>query len=172
MTVRVFSRAPRVSLTLNGKLLGTHQPDPESHTATFLVPYAPGRLVARNVGTADAPFVLHTAGEASALRLTADRPLIEASPHDLAYIDVAVTDSEGRVVPDAEVPLTVSCSGPATVTAGNGSCNDMQSFRSLTPKTFRGRALVIVRPTKQKGDITVTVTAAGIGSQKAIIKTK
>ena len=38
----------------------------------------------------------------------------------------------------------------------------MESFRSLTPKTFRGKAIAIIQPTGEKGDIRLTVSSEGL----------
>ena len=73
-------------------------------------------------------------------------------------------DKDGNVVPDAIVPVRIQLTGNATVAAsGNGGYDDMESFRSLTPKTFRGRAIAIIQPTGEKGDIRLTVSSEGLG---------
>lgn len=172
MTVHVYSRSPKVSLTLNGKLLGIKDTDKATYTATFEVPYAPGELIARNIGKDKSSFVLTTAGEPSAIRLKADRAEINACHQDLSFISIEVVDQEDNMVPDAEVPLQISSEGPASIIAGNGSYIDLQSFRSLTPKTFRGRALAIVQPEGNAGKVTVRATAEGMTEQSITILTK
>ncbi len=172
MTVHVYSRSPKVSLTLNGQLLGIRETDKETYTATFEVPYTPGELVAQNIGKDKSKFTLKTAGAPATIRLTADRQTINASHHDLSFISIEVLDKDGNVLPDAALPLTISYQGEATVIAGNGSYDDMQSFRSLTPKTFRGRAQAIVQPNGKAGECTVTVSAKGMKSQSVTITLK
>ncbi len=172
MTVHVYSRSPKVSLTLNGQLLGIRETDKETYTATFEVPYTPGELVAQNIGKDKSKFTLKTAGAPATIRLTADRQTINASHHDLSFISIEVLDKDGNVLPDAALPLTMSYQGEATVIAGNGSYDDMQSFRSLTPKTFRGRAQAIVQPNGKAGECTVTVSAKGMKSQSVTITLK
>ncbi len=172
MTVHVYSRSPKVSLTLNGQLLGIRETDKETYTATFEVPYTPGELVAQNLGKDKSKFTLKTTGAPAEIRLTADRQTIKSSRHDLSFISIEILDKDGHVLPDAAVPLTISCQGDATVIAGNGSYDDMQSFRSLTPKTFRGRAQAIVQPNGSEGECTVTVGATGMKSQSVTITIK
>lgn len=169
MTVNIYSRSPKVSLTLNGHLIGIKETDKDNYTATFEVPYTPGELVARNIGKDKAAFTLNTAGEAAAIRLTPDRVNIGKSHHDLSFVNIEIVDKNGNVLPDAEIPLEISFSGPATITAGNGSYDDMKSFRSLTPKTFRGRALAIVQPQNREGKCTVTVKAERLTAQSVTI---
>lgn len=47
----------------------------------------------------------------------------------------------------------------------------MKSFRSLTPNTFRGRAIAIVQPNEEKGEIQVKVSAKGLEEASLIIET-
>ena len=47
----------------------------------------------------------------------------------------------------------------------------MKSFRSLTPNTFRGKAIAIVQPDGEKGDIQVKVSAKGLEDASIVITT-
>ena len=47
----------------------------------------------------------------------------------------------------------------------------MKSFRSLKPKTFRGKAIAIVQPNAEKGTITLTVSAEGLPEAAIVIET-
>lgn len=165
MTVNVYSRAPKVKLYLNGKPVGEKEVNPDTYTASFEVPYEPGQLKAVNLmkkkETASA--VLTTAGAPACIRLTADRLRIKADRNDLAYVKIEVLDKDGLPVPDSVLPLKIGFSGKGSVIAsGNGSMNDMESFRSLTPKTFRGKAIAIVQPTGEEGTVRLTVSAEGL----------
>ena len=163
MQVNVYSRSPRVQLYLNGQLIGEQSTDPECYTATFSVPYVPGCLVARNVGKEKSEVTLTTVGKAIGLRLVADRTQLQASTTDLSYIRVEVVDSEGRVLPDAALPLSIRVEGKGRlIAAGNGAYKDMKSFRSNSPDTFRGKALAIVQPTGEEGEILVKVICPGM----------
>ena len=84
---------------------------------------------------------------------------------------IQVIDKDGNEVPDAVVPVSIRLTGNATIAAsGNGSYADMESFRSLTPKTFRGKAIAIIRPTGEKGDICLTVSAEGLGEASVTLQ--
>lgn len=116
--------------------------------------------------------VLTTTGKPAAIRLVADKLQLQASKNDLVYVKIEVVDENGNVVPDADIPVTIECSGKGTVLAGgNAAPDDMDSFRSFTPKTFRGRAIAIVQPNEEPGDITLTVSAGGLKQSSVIIKT-
>lgn len=172
MEVRVYSRSRKVSLSLNGKLIGVKETNKNNYTATFHIPYEPGSLIASNVGKDNSEFSLRTAGEPSQIVLKADRTEITSSPDDLSYINISVVDNEGNVVPDAAVLLKIDVEGDANVIAGNGSFDDMKSFRSMTPTTFRGKALAIVRPIGKSGRLILQVSSKGLQSNKITINMK
>ena len=156
-------------LYLNGKLIGEKETGKENYTATFEVPYEPGILKAVN-SKGKEEFILKTAGEPAAIRLTADRNTIKACKNDLSYVKIELVDKDGNVVPDTSLPVKIACSGKGTVIAGgNAAYDDMKSFRSLTPNTFRGRAIAIVQPTEEKGEIRVTVSAEGMEDASVLI---
>ena len=56
------------------------------------------------------------------------------------------------------------------IAAGNAAYDDMKSFRSLTPNTFRGKAMAIVQPDEAKGTIQLTVSAEGLEDVSILIK--
>ena len=174
MTVHVYSRSPKVRLYLNNRLIGEQETTPDTYTASFEVPYEPGQLKACIVKgkkeTASAE--LNTTGSPASIRLTADRSKIKADKNDLSYVKIEVLDKNGRVIPDCDLPLEIKSSGKGSVIAsGNGSADDMRSFRSLTPKAFRGKAIAIVQPDIQAGNIHLTVSAKGLPEANITIET-
>lgn len=176
MDVRVFSKSPIVRLELNGKVIGEQTIDTNTGiTATFKVPYEAGVLkaIALENGNEVAVKELRTTGEPAKVKLTADRSSIKASRNDLSYIKVEITDEQGNVIPDASIPVTFTVSGDGEI-AGSGNANptDMESFNNKVCSTFRGQALVILRPTKndKKGTITLKAEAKGLGSSEIEVK--
>lgn len=116
--------------------------------------------------------MLTTAGEPVAIRLTADRNKIRACKNDLSYVKIELVDKDGNVVPDTSLPVKIECMGKGTVIAGgNAAYDDMKSFRSLTPNTFRGRAIAIVQPNEETGEIHVKVSAKGLKEASLLIET-
>ena len=164
LKVQVYAKGEKVELYQDGKLIGSAPAGREQkHTATFTVPWRPGTLravVHRNGFTAET--TLSSAGPAVALRLTPERTDLAASRDELAYVKVEVVDAEGRVVPDAVVPVDFNVSGSARLRAtGNGNASDAASFTSPSRRTWNGRALVILQPTRS-GDIELTANAPGL----------
>ena len=86
--------------------------------------------------------------------------------------EVWFADKDGKLIPDCSIPLEIKSTGKGSViAAGNGSADDMKSFRSLKPKTFRGKAIAIVQPNAEKGTITLTVSAKGLPEAAIVIET-
>jgi len=176
MSVSVYSNYPSVRLELNGKEIGTKPVSNETKlTATFEVPYQPGELKA--IGLRDTVVagikILKTTGVASKIRLTPDRTSIRANRNDLSYVMVELTDEDGLLVPDGDLAITFAITGDGAAAAiGNANPSDMRSFKSPVCMTFRGRGLVILRPTGNPGEITLSAKAEGIGAEttKIIVK--
>ena len=176
MRVNVYSRSPRVRLYRDGTPVGESEVDPETYTATFEVPYAPGELKAVNLDARrreGAAAVLETTGASAAIRLTPDRTDVRADRNDLAWVKVEIVDAKGRTVPDAAVKVSLAAARAGSIIAsGNGAYADMESFRSLTPTTFRGKAVAVLQLTMEPGNITLTVTAEGFPEATLTLETR
>jgi beta-galactosidase len=175
MDVRVFTKSPLVRLELNGKVIGEQAIDTKTGiTANFKVPYEPGVLkaIALDEGNEVASKELKTTGTPAKVKLTADRSEINASRNDLSYISVEITDDQGNVIPDATIPVTFTVSGIGKI-AGSGNANptDMESFNNPVCKTFRGKALAILRPLEDKksGTINLMAEADGLETGEVVI---
>ena len=173
MRVNVYSRSPKVRLYKDNVLLGEKVVDPNTYTATFEVAYQPGELKAVNLKgkKEESSVILKTSAAPASIRITPDRNRIAASKQDLSYVNIEILDKDGNIVPDANLPIQIKFSGEGSVIAsGNGGYDDMESFRSLTPKTFRGKAVAIVQPNGKAGSIELSVSAEGLKGAKTIIE--
>ena len=74
-----------------------------------------------------------------------------------------VCDAQGRLVPDAAVPLTFEVTGQARLRAA-GSANPfgIESFQDERTRSFHGRALAIVQPGMRRGEAVVRVASPGL----------
>jgi beta-galactosidase len=167
MQVEVYSGAEKVRLYLNDKLIGEKPTSREQEfKALFGVPYVPGTLKAVGVrgDRAVAESVVTTAGKPAKLRLTADRKVLQADGQDLSFIAVEALDAEGRLQPDADQEVQFAINGPGVIAAvGNGDGKDTATYHTDRRKLFQGRALVVVRTSRQAGPIHLTGTAPGLG---------
>jgi len=174
LTVNVYTRYPEVRLELNGKVVGQEKVSADDLTASFKFDYQPGTLkaVAFDNGKAVDSVTLSTPGKPVKLRLSADRKQIRASRNDLAYVTAEVVDADGRLVPDAVIPLQFTISGNGQIAAtGSASPMDMQSFQKPEHRTFRGKCLVIVRPNGKAGKIRLTARGDGLTGSHLVIET-
>lgn len=174
LKVNVYTRASGVRLYLNDALVGEGQTN-DLYTASFQVPYRPGKLKAVELdeaGREGASALLETVGEPVSLRLVADRRKLAADGQDLSYILIEQVDRAGNVVQTSGQKVSITAQGDAgiLIASGTASPNDMHSFQSLTPALFRGRAMLIVRSGKKKGKMTVRVSADGL--KEAVINIK
>ena len=176
MQVETYSAAEKVRLFLNGKLVGEQLTGrAQQYKASFTVPYQPGTLKAVGVrgDRAVAESVLTTAGAPARVRLTADRESPRADGQDLSFITAEAVDAGGRWQPNADQELRFSITGPGVIAAvGNGDGEDADSYQSDRRKLFQGRALIVVRTSKQSGSIQVTAATPGLVSGVVTIQTK
>ena len=172
VTVEVYADADHVELQLDGTPVARAEVGAERpQTAVLETLYTPGELVAVALrdGTEVGRTALRTAAAAT-LTASADRPVLRDDADDLAYLTIELRDAAGVLVTGADRPVTVQVSGAGEL-AGMCSANPRttERFADTTWRTFDGRALAVVRPTTS-GEITVTVSAEGLGEQALTLR--
>jgi len=171
--VEVYSKYPKVRLYLNKELVGEQATTVEQQfKATFAVPYVAGELKA--VGILDnkevETVILQTAGNAAKIRLIPDRKKILADGQDLSFVTIEVTDTEGRIEPNAENRLQFKIDGPGVIAGvDNADIKDLDPYVSSSRKAWHGRALVVVRSKGNAGSIKLTVSSSGLPDAIATI---
>lgn len=173
LQVRVFTKASRVRLELNGKLVGEKNMTPEDkYIALYEVPYQPGELKATALenGRESAVKALKTSGEPSAVRLTADRNKLKSDRNDLAFVKIEIVDENGQLVPQDSVKLEIRLSGNGELAAsGNANPKDMASVNRTQINTYQGRAQAVIRPSG-KGQIKLIVDSKGLKSGEVTVQ--
>ena len=176
LQVEVYSGAERVQLFLNGKLIGEKPTGKEQEfKAVFSVPYAPGMLKAIGLrgDRQVAENVLTTAGQPTALRVKADRTILQADDQDLSFITVEAVDAKGLPDLRADQEIQFEITGPGTIAAvGNGDGRDAASYQTNRRKLFDGRALVVIRSSRQAGTIKVTARSTVLGDGSLTLDAK
>ena len=166
LRVNVYTREARVRLSINGRIIGDQDVNPDNYTATFRVAYEPGELKAEVVRGKKAEAVLRTSGAPASIQFEPVNEIITASHNDLAYVYIKVVDSDDNLCPTAEIPLDIKTSGARHIAiAGTAHPYDLRSFRSLNPTTFRGQALLVIQPQEEKGNVSITVSSPKLSSQ-------
>lgn len=160
-----YNNADEVELYLNGRSLGRRSKTGDDLHVMWKVPFEAGELkaVSRKAGKTVKEEKIYTAGAPAKIELSADRSLINADGNDLSFITVRILDKNGRFVPTASTQLEFEVKGEGSLAAtDNGYQADTVSFQSKTRQCWKGMALAIVRAGQKKGNITLTVKAAGL----------
>ena len=154
--VEVYTKSPEVKLYLNDRLIGTKAVDRSTEfKAVFSVPYEAGVLRAEAEGRSVS---LATAGAPARLRLTADRRVLKADGQSLAFVIVEVVDKDGHVCPEAAIPCDVSVSGQGCLmSAASADLKDREPATSPKVTTWKGRAMIVVRSSQNKGKARINV---------------
>ena len=150
----------------------------------FNVPYEEGTLTAKaydkegnEITNTEGRNTVKTTGEASTVRLSADRDTIDSDGYDLSYITVDIVDENGNIVQNADNRLNFELEGNGKIVGvDNGDQTDTDSYKPTSDteasrKALSGKALVIVQSTKDAGNIRLNVSGEGLQSQSIEINT-
>jgi beta-galactosidase len=115
-----------------------------------------------------------TAGPAARIVASADRVKIAADGQDLAVINVAIVDAQGRLVPAADNKVAWVVVGPGSVIGvGNGDPSCHEPDRASDRSAFNGNCMAIMQSKRaEAGTITVTVTSAGLESATVAVSSE
>jgi beta-galactosidase len=124
ITVRVYSKADKVNLTLNGKPIEVAKAEfPASFVTEFALPFAPGELRASAMVNGKlVEQVLRTTGNPSRIVLRADRTHIRANRNDLSYVMAELQDDAGNPIEDGVAEIQFAVKGQGEL-AAVGSAN-------------------------------------------------
>ena len=155
----VFSQAEEVELIINGTSQGRVRAGEtliHDMPLTFLfhavyeqgtvkaVSYAGGQEVSRTM--------LVTTDSPRSIRLQAETDQLKADGHSLCYVNVQILDREGRLVPDAQIPLTADISGQAMLLGfGSGNPITSENYTSGRFTSDRGQAVAVLRAGYEPG---------------------
>lgn len=148
--------------------------------ATFQVPYEAGTLEAKafeadgvtEIKDTDGRNVAETTGKGSKLTAKADRSEITADGKDLSFVEINVTDRDGREVNGAEPQIHVAVEGDGKLLSlDNGVQNDTTSYSEPTRKAGKGKLIAIVQSTKDAGSFTVKATSDGYTAAQTVVTT-
>ena len=157
--VEVYTHQPEVKLYLDNQLIDTKQVSRNTEfKAVFSVPYKAGTLRAETGGKS---VTLKTAGEPARLRLTPDRTVMTADGQSLIYVVAEVVDKDGIPVPEAAIPCEATIKGAGTLLAfASADLKDTEPYTSPRAKTWKGRAMLVIRSTQKKGSVSVSIKSS------------
>lgn len=173
----VYSNMDEVELAVNGKSLGRKTMPRNGHLAWDAV-YQPGKVTATGYknGKKAMTAKVETSGAPAKINAAADRQLIKADNHDVAVVNITLSDSKKRFVPDGCVTLDLTVDGPVRILGvGNGdpAWQDVERpadpmSRTFKVKTFNGMAQVILQAAGNEA-ATATLAVSSEGLQPATV---
>lgn len=173
----VYSNMDEVELAVNGKSLGRKTMPRNGHLAWDAL-YQPGKVTATGYknGKKAMTAKVETSGAPTKINAAADRQLIKADNHDVAVVNITLSDSKKRFVPDSCVTLDLTVDGPVRILGvGNGDPAWQDAERPADPmsrtfkvKTFNGMAQVILQAAGNEA-ATATLAVSSEGLQPATV---
>lgn len=167
--VRVYTNAPKAALFFNDTLIGEKK---LAHTqenniiADWSLPYKNGVLTAiayDESGNEIARDTKHSFGDASSLRLSADRLEVPANGEELIFVTIDALDADGYPVDNANNRVHVTVEGEGLLAGlDNGDSTDYEPYKGDCRRLFSGKLLAIIAPTLNAGTITVTASSDGL----------
>jgi beta-galactosidase len=123
---------------------------------------------------------LKTAGVASRIVLSHDRPTLAPGWDAVALVRATIVDDQGVPVPRANDLITFQTTGPGTVAAVDNTENraavdpaatsGIVSFQSPQRHAAGGTVTAFVKATADTGRITVTASAPGLKSDSVTLR--
>lgn len=171
------SACDAVSASGSGSMYATFNVAYEAGTISAKAYDAAGNLISNTAGNNS----VSTPGTAAKLRAQVDKTELQADGSSLAYITVDVTDANGILDTTAIHSISAALSGNGEIAGvDNGDQATTQKYQqksalksasSAVIKAYAGKALVIVRSTKDAGNITLNLTSSGLESASVNITT-
>ena len=165
--VSILSNLPQVELIVNGVSQGRLSLRGGSDIrASWQVPYAPGYIEAigyDNAGWEVARDRQDSFGGAAALRITADRPVVDNSGTSLVFCTITAVDAQGYPVRNAVDAVRVSTEGPLELVGlDNGNSNDMDEYKTDCRQLFSGMLLAVAAGSGKPGTGIIRVSAPAL----------
>ena len=167
--VRVYTNAPKAALFFNDTLIGEKklaQTQEDNIIADWSLPYKNGVLTAiayDEAGNEIARDTKHSFGDASSLRLSADRLEVPANGEELIFVTIDALDANGYPVDNATNRVHVTVEGEGLLAGlDNGDSTDYEPYKGDCRRLFSGKLLAIIAPTLNAGTITVTASSDGL----------
>ena len=167
--VRVYTNAPKAALFFNDTLIGEKKlahTQEDNIIADWSLPYKKGVLTAiayDEAGNEIARDTKHSFGDASSLRLSADRLEVLANGEELIFVTIDALDADGYPVDNATNRVHVTVDGEGLLAGlDNGDSTDYEPYKGDCRRLFSGKLLAIIAPTLNAGTITVTASSDGL----------
>lgn len=179
--VFVYTNHASAELFVNGKSYGRRHKSNASpqHRYRLMwmdVVYEPGEVKVVAYDANGHPVdqkVVRTAGKPHRLEVVADRNVLDANGHDLAYLTVRVVDKDGNLCPHQQQLVTFSVKGSGSYRASaNGDPTCLDLFHLPQMHLFNGQLTAIVQSGIAAGTVLFEAKAKGLASGKLTLGVK
>lgn len=167
--VRIFSNAPSVELFYQGESQGVVRLDHEHGTVLsgdWQIPYSKGIITAvayDENGMVIARDEQRSFGDPASVRLTPDKPSLNADGEDLIFLTIETLDENGVLVANGRSRMHVSVTGAGRLIGlDNGDSTDFEQYKGTSRKLFSGKLLAVIAARTEPGDIHVTVSSPSL----------
>lgn len=173
--VEVYADAYKVKLLLNDEVVKTVKV--KDFIAKFDMRYQPGVLKAialdKEGNEISSSFISTGRGKAR-LKVRVDKEVLLNNLQDLSYLEIEFVDDTDRLLPYIEQEVKIDIDGTSISLAGFGSALDKTNevFSSDRHTSYRGRALAVLRSSKEIGKSVVTISSDGVEPVSVIIDVK
>ncbi len=171
--IRLYTNCEEAELFLNGESLG--RKTLEDDWIPFEVAYHPGELLAvgyRN-GEKVVEDVQRTAGKATAIKLEADRSVLDGDGADVSCVKVSIIDENGIVVPNAENQVVFEVTGAGHLLGlGNGDPGCRENDKASSRHAFSGLLLALIQSNEESGDIVIRAESEGLQKGEIVLQAK
>ena len=163
LTLNAFSNTEEVELFINGKSQGKKKNDPNAIVPlSWEVIYKPGELKA--VGYQNGKQIVEkqivTAGKASKIKMEA------TDKGEIIYVEVAVLDEEGSVVPTANNLINFEVINGKVIGVANGNNRSHEPFLASYRKAYHGKCLVIIEKNNSGDQVILKATSENLKESK------
>lgn len=170
-----YNNADEAELFINGVPKGVRQKNDSMFHVMWRVNFEPGKIkvVTRKNGKVILEKEIYTAGKPYAIRLIPEKDFLVANNYDLVFVKVEIIDSNGYVVPNANVKVNFELKGKATIEGvDNGYQAYTESLKANYCYTFNGSCIVVVKSTLKPGKILLKAKAENLKSAIIQLKSK
>jgi beta-galactosidase len=176
VSVKCFSNADEIELSLNGTSLGKQKNNLSNGIIPeWDVPYEKGELQAKGFknGNKISEDRVVTAKEPANIRLTSRKDYLNHNGKDLVYVECEVLDEDGNPCPKANNMIHFEIEGDAKIIGvGNGYNKSHEPFQANYRKAYNGKCLAILKSGTQGGVVKISASADGLQAAELLIRDK
>lgn len=162
--VDVYTDADSVEIYINRKKAG--EAKVEDYFAKVPCTYEPGELLGIAYDAQHQELYrtsVYTAGKETRITAVSDKKTLKSGGQDFAFIDICMTDQAGtlKLLPEHELHIRVEGAGTLQ---GFGSAYHMneEHYGQEHHRTYLGRLQAVIRSSREKGTVRITLSGEGL----------